>query len=423
MSVGTNEKPAGKAVFFWNTLGGFLSAFQSVAMLMVITRVGNVVDAGIFSIAYANANVFLNVGKFGVRNYHASDIKGRFSLATYFYARVFTTVVMVLLGAAYLFYSASQLHYAPTKSLVILLTLIFKATDSIEDVFIGDCQRRGKLDVGAKALSIRFATNILVFSVALVLTQDMVPSLVIATVYSLLYVLLEPFWMKSKRGLTSFGDASVSGVVKLLFECVPLFLATFLLLYIGNAPKYAIDAQLDDASQAYYGYISMPVLVINLLSSFIYNPFLPALTSAWTNGECSRFLRMFARQMVYIAAVTCMCVMGAFFIGAPVLGALYNADLERYVIDLLILLIGGGFMAVVSLFTLGITIMRRQTTLIWGYVAVSLTALVLSNSIVDLFGIRGASLLYLLLMFVLSLWFGAVFVLGARSRILSHRSR
>ena len=421
MSVGTNEKLAGKAVFFWNTLGGFLSAFQSVAMLMVITRVGNVVDAGIFSIAYANANVFLNVGKFGVRNYQASDINGRFSLATYFYARVLTTVVMVLLGAAYLFYSASRLHYAPTKSLVILLTLIFKATDSIEDVFIGDCQRHGKLDVGAKALSVRFATNILVFCVALVLTQDMALSLFIATAYSLLYVLLEPFWMKSECGLTSFGDASVSGVVKLILECVPLFLATFLLLYIGNAPKYAIDAQLDDASQAYYGYISMPVLVINLLSSFIYNPFLPGLTSAWTNGDRSRFLRMFARQMVYIAAVTCACVMGAFFIGAPVLGALYNADLERYVIDLLILLIGGGFMAVASLFTLGITIMRRQTTLIWGYVAVSVTALVLSNPIVDLFGIRGASLLYLLLMFVLSFWFGAVFVLGARSRTLAHR--
>lgn len=401
-----------KSAFFWNSLGGFLSAFQSVVMLMILTRACDTATAGVFSIAYANANVFLNVGKFGVRNYQASDFQERFTLRTYFYVRVLTTMGMMLSGGIFLFFSAQNLHYEMTKSLVILVMLLFKAADSFEDVFVGHSQQHGRLDVGAKALSVRFASNIILFGAVLVVTENLLTSLLISTVYSLVYVLLEPIWMRARHGLIQFGKTSKREVCRLIVECVPLFIATFLILYIGNAPKYAIDAQLNDVSQAYYGYISMPVLIINLLSSFIYNPILPKLAELWNKCSIDMFISMFSRQIIYILLVTLACDLGAFFIGAPVLGALYNADLSPYVFDLIVLLSGGGFMAAASLFTLGITIMRQQGSLVWGYLVVSIIALLASSPIVSASGISGASWLYFFLMAMLSVWFGVIFLRG-----------
>lgn len=401
-----------KSAFLWNLLGGILSAFQSVVMLMILTRVCDTATAGVFSIAYANANVFLNVGKFGVRNYQASDFQERFTLRTYFYVRVLTTMGMILSGVIFLFFSAQNLHYEMTKSLVILVMLLFKAADSFEDVFVGHSQQHGRLDVGAKALSVRFASNIILFGAVLVVSENLLTSLLVSTVYSLVYVLLEPIWMRTRHGLIQFGETSKREMSRLIVECVPLFIATFLILYIGNAPKYAIDAQLNDVSQAYYGYISMPVLIINLLSSFIYNPILPKLAELWNKCRIDMFISMFSRQLIYIMLVTLACDLGAFFIGAPVLGALYNADLSPYVFDLIVLLSGGGFMAAASLFTLGITIMRQQESLIWGYLVVSIIALLASNPIVSASGISGASWLYFSLMAMLSVWFGVIFLRG-----------
>lgn len=58
--------------FVWNMAGSMLLAFQSVIMLMVLTRVLGLADAGIFTIAYANANLFLTIGKYGMRNFQVS---------------------------------------------------------------------------------------------------------------------------------------------------------------------------------------------------------------------------------------------------------------------------------------------------------------------------------------------------------------
>ena len=57
-----NDQKIERDSFIWNMAGSMLMAFQSVIMLMILTRTLGLKDAGIFTIAYANANLFLTVG-------------------------------------------------------------------------------------------------------------------------------------------------------------------------------------------------------------------------------------------------------------------------------------------------------------------------------------------------------------------------
>ena len=79
-----------RAAYRWNTAAGILSAFQSVVMLAVLSRVCSIEIAGVFSLAYANANLFLNLGKYGVRNYQVSDYPASLEFSAYLKARGFT---------------------------------------------------------------------------------------------------------------------------------------------------------------------------------------------------------------------------------------------------------------------------------------------------------------------------------------------
>ena len=72
-------------------------------------------------------------------------------------------------------------------------------------------------------------------------------------------------------------------VKKILIQCFPLFVGLFLQFYIGNAPKYAIDAILSDNYQAIYGFIAMPVFIISLLNSMIFNPIPELFTEQYLN--------------------------------------------------------------------------------------------------------------------------------------------
>ena len=67
-----------KDSYLWNMIGSVLMAFQSVFMLMILTRTVGLEEAGIFTIANANANLFLTIGKYGMRNFQVSDLKDQF---------------------------------------------------------------------------------------------------------------------------------------------------------------------------------------------------------------------------------------------------------------------------------------------------------------------------------------------------------
>ena len=398
-----------------------LNAFQSVIMLMVITRVADLATAGVFTLAYASANLFLNMGNYGMRNFQASDVAPQYSFGAYWRSRLVTDAAMLACSTGYLAWSASTLGYEPSKVAAIFVMALLKLVDSLEDVTDGNCQQHGRLDVAGKLQSGRVGTTILAFCIVMVATGDLVTALVVAACWTALFYALGIVVIRKRVALpTSEGDPVQpvwQSALKLLRECLSLFLAAFLLFYVGNAPKYAIDAQLDDASQAIYGFIAMPVFVVGLLAQFIYMPIIEPLSRKWAEGDRAYFRREIGRQSLYIAGLTLVCDLGAAVLGVPVLGLLYATDLSGYGLSLVILVTGGGFLALATLFTMAITIMRRQRLLTPGYIAVALIALVSASPVVARWGIAGASWAYLSYMVVLAGIFAGIFLRYSKDEV------
>ena len=399
-----------KRAYFWNTCGSMLTAFQSVIMLMVLRRVCDLATAGIFTLAYANANLFHLVGNFGMRSFEASDVEPHNGFRAYLTARAFTTVAMVVLSWSYLAFSAIRIGYTSDKVLAVAIMTLLKCVDVVEDVFNGNFQQQGRLDVAGKQMTIRVATATLVFCVVAFVSRSLVVATTCATIWATCFLICSLLYIRSRHRLPAWSpEAPNQRALPLLRECVPVFVAAFLLFYIGNAPKWAIDAVMDDVAQANYGFIAMPVFVVNLLSQFIYMPMVRPISDMWDTGDYVGFRHSFMRQMGVVGAITAVCVAGAAVLGVPVLSVLYNTDLSSYAVELCVLVLGGGFLALATLFNTGITVMRKQSQLVWGYVVVALCALAASTPVVRAWGISGAAACYIASMVVLALWFGATF--------------
>ena len=99
-----DNKNIQKNSYLWNMIGGLLNAGQSVLILMVITRVAGIDDAGIFTIAYASANLFLTIGNYGMRSYQVTDVNHRFSFGDYLGSRITTSVIMIAVSITYVLY-------------------------------------------------------------------------------------------------------------------------------------------------------------------------------------------------------------------------------------------------------------------------------------------------------------------------------
>jgi len=399
-----------RSAYIWNSIGSFINAFQSVIILVFLTRVCSLEDAGIFTLAFANANLFLNMGKYGMRNYQASDVNQKYCFKAYLRSRVITCTLMVVCGAAHLAYSAAMNHYSLYKSLCILTMLILKVIDAVEDVYNGSFQQSGRLDISGKQMTARMCVMIASLVGAAVVTKNLAIATVVAFIASLVILTCSLIYIKSHYGMPGPNPQdSITTPWGLLRECLPLFIAAFLLFYIGNAPKYAIDTHLSDVAQAQYGFIAMPVFVVSLFAQFVYMPLVEPLSEMWARGERQRFVSTIFKQVLIIGGITAVCVGGAAILGVPVLSVFYNTDLSPFRLELSILVLGGGFLALASLFTMGITVMRKQRSLTIGYIAVAIFAFFSSDLMVRALAIRGAAYAYICCMLILSGWFAVLF--------------
>lgn len=401
-----------KDSYIWNMSGSLLMAFQSVIMLMLLTRTLGLNDAGIFTIAYANANLFLTIGKYGMRNFQVSDVNHKYDFCEYRFSRMISSIAMLAISCIYVFYIGEQNEYSAEKSIVIVCMCLFKIVDSVEDVYHGFYQQKGRLDIAGKALTLRMCITIIGFGITLIVLHSLLISLIITTVLTTIVFITLTKWCNYVFPETYVICYKIRKIGQLMVDCFPLFLGSFLAFYIGNAPKYAIDSFLNDELQACYGFIAMPVFVIGLLNNFIFNPMIFHMSQLWVTRQLKKFFRKIIIQIMIIVAITISCVLGAHIIGIPVLSFLYNTNLGNYKAELIVLLLGGGFLALSGLLVTIITIIRFQSSVSIGYLIVAVLAYYLSPLFVKEYSIMGASILYLALMILLCFIFIIILIIG-----------
>ncbi len=387
-----DEKKIIKRATFWNLVASLLNSFMSAIFLFFITRINGVDKAGMFSIASAFAYQALSLGNFGVRNYHASDVKYDYHYNDYFYVRILSSVLMYLL----LVWCAFSNGYSLEKSMIIIAFGLFKSIDCFEDLLHGEFQRKNRLDIGCILQSFRYMISMIVFVILLLFTKDFIVSCIILTVFTSLL-----FWIFNKPILNKYVDAkrifNKKKVITLFFICLPICLGNAVNMYIANCPKYAIDSIMLNKFQTYYGILAMPVFTINLFSTVIYRPYVKKLGDSWQNKEYKIFFQLIVKQIFVILLLTVLISLFGYIIGLTALEFIYGVHLHKYMFAFILLLIGGGINSLAGYFSVVLTAARAQNKLFIGYVITFISAILFANPFVQHFGINGAAYLYCIL--------------------------
>ena len=414
-----------RSSYFWNAASALILALQSPVILMVMTRTNGKEDAGVFSIAIAVGNLMMYLGQYGLRRFQSSDIAEQFRFRDYHGMRVITCFLMVLATIGYGAFGCIFRDYSGKKFLVIFLVGMLKLFQAYSDVYHGHMQQKGRLDVATRCSSFRYTVEIVVYCAVLALTHDLVLSTCLCVAVSFVIMLLTS--VNAGRYYTDTLKPSFTpGVIRSLFiEGFPLFLSMFLNVYVGNAPRYAIDAYLTDEIQAVFSYIFMPAFVIQIIAHFIFNPILTSYAILWRNDEKRSFAKLkklVRRQCLFVLGLLALALLVAVTIGLPILSWLFGVDLNGYKTELCIIMYGGAMLAYSVYFSTIIAIIRAQRSLIICYGIVSVVSLLISEKLVVSQGIMGASILYAILMTMLASLLGAVTLLrfGEKEKVLQN---
>lgn len=395
----------------WNMLGSFLYAFASMALTMVVVQVAGDEQGGIFTFAFtAFGQQMFTVAYFGIRPYQITDVENRYRFGDYLWMRMLTSAAALVMGTAYILARG----YEPQDGFVIFFMVCYKVIDGFADVYEAEFQRSGRLYLTGKSNTFRTLLSVGCFCFVLIGTGQLLFACAASVAAQVLGVLL--FDVAVIGGLPNIDWKRSPGGCKGLFKsCSLLFFSVFLDFYIFSAAKYAIEGNLNKSAIAVYGAIFMPTSVINLVAGFVIRPYLTKLSYYWELRELSRLFAVVRTIFAVILGLTVLAVGGAAVLGIPVLSLLYpnlKAALSQCRPALVLIILGGGLNAWMNLFYYSLVIMKRQRQIFFGYLLVSVAALVLSPVFVRRWGVFGGAASYVILMGLLTTCFGLMMAVG-----------
>ncbi|MCC8101911.1 MAG: lipopolysaccharide biosynthesis protein [Clostridiales bacterium] len=409
----TSDKNQERSAVVWNAFSAMMNSFQTTILLIVLTRAGTDTDSGTFVIAYAVGNLMLQVGKYGVRQFQVTDTAETYTFRDYVAARGITVVLMLLASLVYVGYTLLSGRYTVQKAVIVLLICLVKAVEAFEDVLHGRLQQLGRLDIAGRILGLRLFSFIVLYALLFLKTRN----LLLTSLVSLLVTLTLSLLMNGSvcgylepekghvPGKTVKHQASAPRVRALLLACVPLCVSACLNMYVANVPKYIVDSVVSAQEQTALNIVFMPVFVIALLGNFIFQPILKRLGLLWHEKRTGEFNGIVGKLAGIVVLLTAGIALAGYWLGIPVLELVYGVDLSAYRVILVVFILDGGIIAMHNLLILVITILRRQSRMIYGYVAAALALSVFGTPVLKRAGMMAICLFFTLILVVLMLYF------------------
>lgn len=400
-----------KKDYLWNMIGSICYSGTSFFYLLFVTRICGVYEAGVFALAYSTAQLFLTVGRYGVRAYHATDVQNKYTFKDYSIARFLTCALMLLLGFLYPFF----MGFEQWKAGVCFWVTAFKMVDAVEDVFHGELQRKFHVALMGQVLALRNVFSCCMFVIVLLITKDLFLCCVFSAISSFMFCVfvnaIALYKVVDKRN-----QKTEVKVFKILTNCFPIFVGTFLSLYIYNIPKYGIDVYMSEEIQTYYGILFMPSFVITLFSEIITKPVMTSLTIEWQE-DAKKFIMHCMKIFVMIFCMLIVIIFAGHFIGRYLLEIIYGVSLEKFKLEFVVLLIGGGISACVYIMYNLLIAIRQQKCIIYVYLIAALVSTISGFALVESLEMIGAALAYFLSCMFLFVIFAGLLLYFTKKRV------
>lgn len=403
----SNQNVSTEKIYLWNLIGNLAFSGSSVLFTLIVTRLTSPIEADSFSLAYGIAAILVVVGMFQVRSYQATDVSFRHSFTSYFLARCISLTLMVLVFFPYLSISKIDLNERE-KVAIIALYVLFRMCEAISDLFQGLFQQHERLDIAGKSMTIRYTFSTIFLFIVLYTTKSLVSSLTLLVVLNFLFVMGYDFVKARSFERIDFSSIEFKSLLvdacSILKNCIPLFISGFLLAYIFNEPRIAIDMEirlghLIEGTQRDYNILFMPVFFMSLFI-LILRPLTTQLAIFWKDKEYKRFDGIIVKLLVIILGLGFVLTLVAYFIGTPILSVVFGLDLNRYKETLAILVFSGILYSIGIVFGDVMTVLRRQSYLLPVYLLMFVASKLTNLQFVQRSGLFGASLSFLLVMVV-----------------------
>lgn len=314
-----------KRNILFNTIGSVFYCVCQWFLTILVVRLDSLETSGYLSLAMTTSSSFSAITLFGMRNFQVSDVKEEFSSKEYYGSRIITCTISLI---ACMLYAVAMTESFYNFGCITLFMLI-RLAEGFADVFHGINQKHNRFDLIGTSYILRGIFSVLSFTVGLVLTHNLLVTLLVMAILNLLIIVVFDRWKTGE--LEDIKPVVWSKhIVKLLIGCVPLVIFSFLLSMENLIPKNLLEKMYGANELGIYASIASPTLVVQVMATVVFNPFLPGFTKLYTDGNYNKFQKVFHRILLVLVGMALVVVLGANLLGRFGLKLLFGKMILEY---------------------------------------------------------------------------------------------
>jgi len=384
-----------KSNLIWNSAGSTVYlALQWIITILVVRLSSGYDAAGQLSLAMSFAALFAPVALYKIRAYQISDVKHEFSSGEYVGFRIVTIGFSFIIVFFYALV-VSNLSSIP----VIVFFLLVKAVEVFVDVLHGVDQFYNRMDYIGQSLIIRGILSFLSFCLVLYYSNSV--ALAILSMFVVTFPVAILFdWRKSKQFENLKPVISFHVINSLSRVCLPSVLALFFSTAVVALPRQYLSYKFGDVPLGVYASVSNPLLLIQMGSSYLYQPFIVSLSKLFYGCAISAFKRQLSRISFGILAIAVVLSLFFLILGENVMVRLYGESISSGMYLMYPLLICTLLTAFVWFFSDVLILVRNLKGNLIGSLAGFVIMIPLTLLLVYYFDLNGASFAIIVAYFV-----------------------
>jgi O-antigen/teichoic acid export membrane protein len=396
-SVGrANERPLPslKSNFVWTLAGNVIYTASQWGMLSVLAKRGTPATVGVFALGLAvSAPVFMFCN-LQLRNVQATDAQSRYQFTDFFVLRsICTLAALLVIGAI----SAAAGYHGEVLVVLIALSLA-KAFESWSDVVAGLLQKHERLDLAARAVSVRGVFSLVVFAIVFETTRELSAACIALAVTWAAVVCVYDVALARKvlvKG-EGFFSASMTRMWELLNKSLPLGIVMTLISLNTNLPRYLVIHYLGAGQLGVFASLVYLLTAVNLLTMALGQAASARMATMYAVGELERFRGVLMKLVSFgfgIGVVACGIALG---FGKVLLTLLYGPSYSSHQGLLLILAATAGISTIATFMGFAATSAQSFRAQVHVIAAMTITTWVGSWLLVPLLGLNGAGIALLI---------------------------
>ena len=328
----------------YNTIGNIVTLFAQWLIIMIIPKITDFSEAGVFAVAVSVASIINQISTFTLNQYQVADGYDRFSENDYSLTRLITIAISLfcIIPITFIF------GYGWTQFLVIFAYSVYRSLINYAMLQQSALQLLNHLDYAGKSMVIEGILSFTVFiTIYMVSSNLFLATLSMAAVGGGIYLLLLLKGYEEYMGQKYKVSFKFSGNEKsLLIIGLPMMVSTLAPIIITALSKLILENEWGTEVVGIFSTLTSPTIIVPTLATAVFIPFIGKFSKICKAGNLRELRIVYSKFVVVLSGLCVVCYGISILFAEPVFVMIYGEDIGAYVKYFHLLVVGIFFYSV-----------------------------------------------------------------------------